>query len=191
MSRFNGINNKRDALSAISTSSLETTIQFLNIIHQRDHRPILRKWKDSRSLSVKKSPLHGLGCFATIRLLKGNRIAEYSGERITRREAVRRMRSSNGKRISELGADCYIDGNVNGNLTQYINHCCDPNADVLVKDEALIIFALREIAPGEEITVDYLNSFDDDQSVCLCRMPSCRQTIIQQQHEISVGSKDR
>jgi SET domain-containing protein len=90
------------------------------------------------------------------------------------------MRRANGKRISELDADCYIDGNVNGNQTKYINHCCDPNSDVFVMDGALIIFALREIAPGEEITVDYLNSFDHDQSVCQCRTPSCRQWIIQQ-----------
>lgn len=95
---------------------------------------------------------------------------------------MRRMRRSNGERISELDADCYIDGNINGNQTQYINHCCDPNSDALVKNRTLIIFALREIAPGEEITVDYLNSFEHDHSVCQCNTPLCRQRIIQQ-HE--------
>lgn len=155
-------------------------LQLLNIVHRRDHRPIFREWEKSYSLSIKKSPLHGLGCFATVRLLKGSRIAEYTGERITRKEAMRRMRRSNCKRISELGADCYIDGNVNGNQTQYINHSCDPNSDAFVMGGSLVIFALREIAPGEEITVDYLNSFDHDQSVCQCRTRSCRQRIIQQ-----------
>jgi SET domain-containing protein len=155
-------------------------IQIWNIVHQSDHGPILQMEKLC-GLTAKKSPLHGLGCFATIRLPKGSRIAEYSGERITRKEAIQRMSSSHGKGISELDVDCYIDGNVNGNLTQYINHCCDPNSDALVKDGELIIFALREIAPGEEITVAYLNSFDHDKSVCQCRAPSCRQTTIQQQ----------
>jgi uncharacterized protein len=155
-------------------------LQRFNIVHRTDRGPILTEWKSSRRLCVRRSPLHGLGCFATVRLLKGSRIAEYTGERITRKEAMRRMRRANGKRISELDADCYIDGNVNGNQTKYINHCCDPNSDVFVMDGALIIFALREIAPGEEITVDYLNSFDHDQSVCQCRTPSCRQWIIQQ-----------
>ena len=60
------------------------------------------------------------------------RIAEYAGEKITRKEAMRRMRRPSGKRISELDADCYIDGSVDGNETQYINHSCDPNADVFV-----------------------------------------------------------
>ena len=154
-------------------------LQPVDVIHRGDHGPIPAEWKQPCSLSVRKSPLHGFGCFATVRLLKGSRIAEYTGERITRKEAMRRMRRSNGKRISELAANCYIDGNVNGNQTQYINHCCDANSDVFVAGKALIIFALREIAPGEEITVDYLNSFDHDLSVCQCRTPSCRQRIIQ------------
>jgi len=117
-------------------------------------------------LSVLKSPLGGLGCFATIRFPKNSPIAEYAGERITHREAMRRMRGPGGKRISELDADCYIDGSVEGNDTQYINHSCEPNADVLIIDGFMIVFALQEIAPGEEITVDYLNSFEEDRTVC-------------------------
>ena len=92
-----------------------------------------------------KSPLHGLGCFATVRFPKGNRIAEYAGEKISRKEAMRRMKRPDGKRISELEAEWYIDGSVDGNHTQYINHSCDPNADVFVIDGFIIIFALREI----------------------------------------------
>jgi len=85
------------------------------------------------------------------------------------------MKRANGKRISELEAEWYIDGGVDGNQTQYMNHSCDPNADAFVIGGSLLIFALREIAPGEEITVDYLNSFKHDQSVCQCRTSSCRQ----------------
>jgi len=88
------------------------------------------------------------------------------------------MKRSNGKRISELETEWYIDGNVDGNKTQYINHSCDPNADAFVIGGSLFIFALREIASGEEITVDYLNSFEQDRSVCHCRTASCRQRII-------------
>lgn len=129
----------------------------------------------TRGLSVLKSPLDGVGCFANIRFLKNSPIAEYAGERISRSEAMWRMREATGKRISELDADCYIDGSLGGNATQYINHSCEPNADVLIIDGFMIVFALQEILPGEEITVDYLNSFEDDKSVCRCRTPSCRQ----------------
>jgi SET domain-containing protein len=153
-------------------------LQLIQTVHRRK-QTIPGEEKTSRSLAVTKSPLHGLGCLATARFLKGNCIAEYAGEKISRTEAMRRMKRPGGKRISELEAEWYIDGSVDGNQTQYINHSCDPNADAFVIGGSLFIFALREIALGEEITVDYLNSFEQDQSVCQCRMASCRQRIIQ------------
>ena len=128
-------------------------------------------------LSVKKSRLQGFGCFATVHIPKNCAIAEYAGERITRTEAMRRMRQPGVKRISELDADLYVDGSVGGNDTQYINHSCEPNADVFIIDGFMIIFALREIVPGEEITVDYLNSFEEDRAVCQCRTSSCRRRL--------------
>ena len=127
-----------------------------------------------RTLFVMKSPLHGSGCFAAVRFPKHSSIAEYSGERISHAEAMHRMRGPDGKRISELGADCYVDGSVGGNETRYINHSCEPNADVFIIDRFMIVFALREIRAGEEITVDYLNSFAEDSTVCQCLTPSCR-----------------
>jgi len=152
-------------------------LQLIKTVYRRKET-IPGEGKTSHSLFVTKSPLHGLGCFATVRFLKGDRIAEYAGEKINRKDAMRRMKRPNGKRISEVEAEWYIDGSVDGNETQYINHSCDPNADAFVIGGSLFIFALREIAPGEEITVDYLNSFEQDQSVCQCRTASCRQRII-------------
>jgi uncharacterized protein len=130
-------------------------------------------------LSVKKSRLHGFGCFATVHIPKNCAIGEYAGQRITRTEAMRRMRRPGVKRISELDADLYIDGSVAGNDTKYINHSCEPNADVFIIDGLMIIFALQEIVPGEEITVDYLNSFEEDRTVCKCRTASCRRSLNQ------------
>ena len=130
-------------------------------------------------LSVKKSRLQGFGCFATVHIPKNCAIAEYAGERITRAEAMRRMTRPGVKRISELDVDLYIDGGVNGNDTQYINHSCEPNADVFIIDGFMIIFALQEILPGKEITVDYLNSFEQDRAVCQCRTSSCRRSLNQ------------
>ncbi|HEV8135477.1 MAG TPA: SET domain-containing protein-lysine N-methyltransferase [Pyrinomonadaceae bacterium] len=149
-------------------------LQLIKTVHRRK-QTVPGEEKKSRSLSVKKSSLHGFGCFATFRFLKGNRIAEYAGEKISRKEAMRRMKRLDGKRISELEAEWYVDGSVDGNQTQYINHSCDPNADAVVIDGSLFIFALREIAPGEEVTVDYLNSFEQDRSVCQCLAAACRQ----------------
>jgi SET domain-containing protein len=131
----------------------------------------------ARGLCVRKSPLDGFGCFATIQFPKASPIAEYAGEKITQSEATRRMRGSNGKCISELDTDCYIDGSVDGNHTRFINHSCEPNADVLIVDGFMVIFAIRDISPGEEVTVDYLNSFEEDLAVCQCGASSCQKGL--------------
>jgi uncharacterized protein len=155
-------------------------LHLLQTIRQKNRGPASKgRQKLSHGLSVMKSPLEGFGCFATVHFPKNSPVAEYAGERITRREAMRRMRGPEGKRISELDADCYIDGGVEGNGTQYINHSCEPNADAVIIDGFMIIFALKEIVPGEEITIDYLNSFEEDRTVCQCRAASCRQSIDQ------------
>jgi hypothetical protein len=41
----------------------------------------------------------------------------------------------------------------------------------------LLIFALRDIAPGEEITVDYVSSYHSDRKRCRCHSAHCRGTI--------------
>ena len=148
-------------------------LQLIQAARRRPNCPV-EKAQVMGGLLVMKSALGGLGCFATVHFSKDAAIAEYAGERITEAEAVRRLTRTSGRHISQLDTDHYIDGSVGGNETQYINHSCEPNADVLVIDSFMIVFALREILPGEEVTVDYLNSFDHDQTLCLCRTPSCR-----------------
>jgi uncharacterized protein len=140
---------------------------------RRRCRPV-EKPQLMRGLLVTKSALGGLGCFATVHFPKDSPLAQYAGERITHWEAMWRMRGESGKRISQLDTGHYIDGSVGGNETQYINHSCEPNANVMVLGGFMIVFALREILPGEEVTVDYLNSFDHDQTLCQCRTASCR-----------------
>lgn len=148
-------------------------LQLVQTARQRHSCPV-EKPQAMCGLSVMKSVLGGLGCFATVHFPKDSAIAEYAGEIITDAEALRRLTWTSGKHISQLDTDHYIDGSVGGNETQYINHSCEPNADVLVIDRLMIVFALREILPGEEITVDYLNSFDQDKTLCQCRTASCR-----------------
>jgi uncharacterized protein len=123
-----------------------------------------------------ESPIDGLGCFATVHFNRDGLIAEYAGERISYSEAMRRMRGAGGLCISQLDAYCYIDGSVGGNGTQFINHSCEPNADVLISEGLMFVFPIRDISPGDEITVDYLNSFEKDRTVCRCRTASCRNT---------------
>jgi uncharacterized protein len=128
-------------------------------------------------LIVKASPIDGKGCYAAQPFRKGHKIAEYVGERISRREIKRRLQ--NATRIHICAIDLYwaIDGSVGGNGTQYLNHSCHPNAFVKIIRGRIYFYALRDIQPGEEITLDYIVSWHDDQTKCSCGAPNCRGTI--------------
>ena len=41
----------------------------------------------------------------------------------------------------------------------------------------LLVLALRDIEPGEEITVDYVSTMHSDRKRCTCKVPGCRGTI--------------
>jgi SET domain-containing protein len=132
------------------------------------------KRKLAPGLSVDRSKIDGEGCFTKVYLPKGVMIAEYTGERISQKEAKLRARSERGRRrISDIDARWCIDGSRGGNGTQYINHSCEPNCEVIVEHEHILIYALRDIAIGEEITTDYLYELGLEGRGCNCQTASC------------------
>lgn len=128
-------------------------------------------------IEVKPSTIDGKGCFAAAPFKKGRKIAEYVGEKISRAEIARRLKGR--KRIHICGINQYwaIDGSRFGNGTQYINHSCDPNCIVKIIHEHIIFFAKRDIEPGEEILLDYEESYHDNSKRCSCGASNCRGRI--------------
>jgi uncharacterized protein len=131
----------------------------------------------TEGVTVGKSSIDGRGCFATIAFRKGRKIAEYVGERISRREIARRLKGR--RRIHICGIDSYwaIDGSRHGNGTQFINHSCQPNCSIRIIHGHILFFARRDIEPGEELLLDYENSYHSDRKVCRCGAPGCRGRI--------------
>lgn len=128
----------------------------------------------ARGLTVSKSPIDGKGCFSTMFFPRGSWIAKYEGEQVTREEGIRRLRRQRKKRVSAINANWSIDGSVGGNGAEYINHSCDPACLPLILDGQIHIFALRDIQPGEELTVDYLDMDDFRLRECHCGSAYCR-----------------
>ncbi len=127
-------------------------------------------------LAVRRSRIHGRGCFATKPFAARRKVAEYTGERITNAEAERRGHRR-VLRISGLDQRFSIDGARGGNGTHYINHSCRPNCFMQTVHGRLLVMALRDIRAGEEITVDYVDSMHSDRKRCTCNVPGCRGTI--------------
>jgi uncharacterized protein len=127
-------------------------------------------------LAVKKSPINGKGCFATLRFKRGRKIADYTGELITNAEANRRA-TRRLLRICAINSRWSLDGSLGGNGTHYINHSCEPNSFMKILYGHIQFYALRDISPGEEITIDYESTLHSDRKRCYCGAKTCRGTI--------------
>ncbi|HEY0375915.1 MAG TPA: SET domain-containing protein-lysine N-methyltransferase [Pyrinomonadaceae bacterium] len=127
-------------------------------------------------LAIKKSSINGRGCFATVHFPRRKKIADYTGERIPDAEANRRA-SRRVLRICALDEQWSLDGSRGGNGTHYINHSCAPNAYMKIVYGHVQFYALRDIRPGEEITVDYISTLHPDTKRCSCGAKTCRGTI--------------
>jgi SET domain-containing protein len=131
-------------------------------------------------LSIQKSAIEGNGCFAIAHFPRGRKIAEYTGEKISNAEANRRA-NRRRLRICAVNDSWSLDGSRGGNGTHYINHSCEPSAFMKILYGHILFIALRDIKPGEEITVDYESTLHSDTKRCTCGAPSCRGTINKRQ----------
>lgn len=108
----------------------------------------------TRSFRVGRSAT-GLGLFATRPIAEKEFIVAYSGKCIPTKEAQERERRRKLKYMFEVNSRWTIDGSSRRNLARYVNHSCRPNTEAVLRKGKLIFVALRPIAAGEELTLDY------------------------------------
>ena len=127
-------------------------------------------------LRLRRSPIHRWGVYAAEPIPPRRKVIEYTGERISRRETLRR---GQGDLTYLFTLDNYwtLDGSVGGSGAEYINHSCDPNLYSCNFKGHILYMSARLIAPDEELTVDYCFDRDVDPVVCRCRARNCRGTI--------------
>jgi uncharacterized protein len=138
---------------------------------------------------IRRSAIQGRGAFATRRIGKGERIIEYTGERISNAEADKRYDDERMRRhhtyLFTVSQRTVVDGGVGGNASRFINHSCEPNCETIIEDGRIWVETLRAIRPGEELTYDYRyeRTGEDDEAderkyVCRCGARRCRGTIL-------------
>ena len=87
-----------------------------------------------------------------------------------------------------------IDANEDGNIARWINHSCAPNCEAVQEENAkgkahkdkVFIEAIRDIAPGEELTYNYGIVLAERHTAklkkiweCRCGSPRCTGTMLQ------------
>ena len=130
----------------------------------------------TQGLIVRSSEIHAAGCYTTRPIRKGQKVCEYDGPRMSKKEADKRYDDRVVTYLFGYGdGDMVIDGFC---AAMFINHCCEPNCETQEEDERIFVVALRDIAKGEELTYEY-NLWDSDEETqdCYCGKPKCRGTM--------------
>ncbi|CAK4636291.1 unnamed protein product [Aphanomyces euteiches] len=126
----------------------------------------------------------GVGLRAANGLSPGTFIMEYVGEVIDNIECDTRLKTmieegATSFYFMKVSSKRFIDATKFGNFSRFINHSCDPNAsfEMWNKDGEMraAIIAVHEIAPHEEITIDY-NWWDSAIDFNACAEPACART---------------
>jgi uncharacterized protein len=120
---------------------------------------------------IGRTPGRGLGIFARRPFAAGEFVVEYTGHKIPTAEADK----LSTRYLFELDENWTIDGSPRSNIARYINHSCDPNCESDIVDGKIIITAIRDIGPDEELTFDYGEEyFDEFIKPVGCRCSKCK-----------------
>jgi hypothetical protein len=123
--------------------------------------------EDLLKLEIRQTATKGRGVFAVEPITKGSRILEFQGR------VLQSAQLTDDLLAMQVGPDEWLcsDGSA---LDDCVNHSCEPNGGFLEGDP--VLYALHDIAAGEEIGWDYSTSIDEPGWTleCRCGSPSCR-----------------
>ncbi|XP_012280456.1 histone-lysine N-methyltransferase trithorax isoform X2 [Orussus abietinus] len=143
------------------------------------------KETSKESVGVYHSHIHGRGLFCLRDIEAGEMVIEYAGEVIRASLTDKREKYYDSKNIGcymfKIDDHLVVDATMKGNAARFINHSCEPNCysrvvDILGKKH-ILIFALRRIVQGEELTYDYKFPFEDIKIPCTCGSRRCRKYL--------------
>lgn len=146
--------------------------------------------KHTRAFEIRTSVIVGKGAFAVRPIKKGERLIEYTGERISHEEADRRYDDESMDEhhtfLFTVSSRTVIDATNEGNDARFINHSCDPNCEAEIIRGRVWISAIRDIPEGEELHYDYAYERSGDETEaeermyrCLCGTARCRGSIME------------
>jgi hypothetical protein len=114
----------------------------------------------------------GLGLFATAPIRKRAFIIEYKGRRISNAQAER-LEARGSRYMFEINSRRTVDGSSRRNIARYANHSCRPNAESDVVKGKVILRAIKNIKPGDEITYDYGEEYFEIFLKSRCKCAQC------------------
>lgn len=175
-SRATRVNNRRLVVGMeMQKKTIDSDILKFNQLQSR-----------KKQLRFAKSPIHDWGLYAEEHIDVNDMVIEYVGEMIRQQVAEEREKQYErcgigSSYLFRVDDDTVIDATKCGNVARFINHCCAPNCSAKIitvdKHKKIVIYANRDIEPGEEITYDYKFPIEADKIPCLCGSKYCKGTL--------------
>jgi hypothetical protein len=125
---------------------------------------------------IMKKTANGMAVFANKNFNKGEFVIEFLGKIFSMKE-YKKMVNPKNNHFLQISKDKYLGPTRTPD--NYINHSCDPNTGLKIVGKNVLLFAIRNIRKGEEITFDYSTSMAEDfwEMDCGCGSGKCRKRI--------------
>lgn len=126
----------------------------------------------SPKAEARLTPGKGSGSFAIELIHSGESIAGFGGY-VTTRDVLDALPDDQQHRSIQISEDLFLAPQPEPEPGDMINHSCEPNCVLL---GGIVVVAWRDIAVGEELTIDYATCDDSDYDEfdCLCGSANCR-----------------
>lgn len=126
---------------------------------------------------VLDSSIVGRGLFANIVISEGEVVCVKAGHLLSKAELTEYESVVNEADL-QIADDLFLAPVTEAefeNVMMFLNHSCEPNVGVRGQ---IVFVAMRDIAAGEELTLDYaMIDHDTQPMVCRCGAASCRRFI--------------
>ena len=145
-----------------------------------DHedRPRVRSWITPKAVKGGPSAIDGRGVHA-VEAIAGGEVVAVKGGHIVDGATVAGLPDALKDSAFPIAADLFLaalaPGEYDGVLMR-VNHSCAPNVGI---GGNVLLVAMRDIAAGEELTIDYALFLADPgfTMACRCRTAACRGTV--------------
>ena len=113
----------------------------------------------------------GKGVFASDGFDAGDLIMIFGGDRVSSADIV------DFTHYLQIGPDLYLGPS--GDYDDYVNHHCDPNCAVYFEDEQVVLKAIKDIYPEEQLSLDYGTIQFNEPTIikCKCGSENCRERV--------------
>ena len=117
----------------------------------------------------------GWGSFSREPIAAGETVAAFGGW-VVSGAVLQTLADDRQHRSIQVDTDLYLVSAETPEPGDMLNHSCEPNCGLLGQ---MLLVAMRDIAPGEELCFDYAtcDASDYDEFCCKCGTPSCREVV--------------